>query len=83
MTAPSAAPARPPGARRPELAPKSPKKEQRRGEGGFVVGPASTRPDGTYRIANDAPLAGTPHWLLSLIDKARPAKNGRGHPEAA
>ena len=43
-----------------------------------MVGPGSRHPDGgVYRLVNDAPIAGAPGWLLSLIDTAKPAKNGR------
>ena len=49
-----------------------------RAEGGFVVGPGSLHPSGgIYRLVDDAPIAGAPGWLLSAIDVAKPAKNGR------
>lgn len=35
--------------------------------GGYVVAPGSTTPDGTYEIANDAPVAELPDWLAALL----------------
>ncbi|WP_328774202.1 bifunctional DNA primase/polymerase [Streptomyces sp. NBC_00286] len=35
--------------------------------GGYVVAPGSTTPDGTYEVADDAPVAPLPTWLASLL----------------
>ncbi|MFB8759182.1 bifunctional DNA primase/polymerase [Streptomyces nigra] len=42
--------------------------------GGYVVAPWSTTPDGTYKVAHDAPVAELPAWLTSLLtEPERPA----------
>lgn len=43
--------------------------------GGYVVAPGSTTPEGTYEVANDAPVAELPAWLAGLLtepDKPTP-----------
>ncbi|MCX4905575.1 bifunctional DNA primase/polymerase [Streptomyces sp. NBC_00878] len=35
--------------------------------GGYVVAPGSATPDGTYEVADDAPVAPLPAWLASLL----------------
>lgn len=38
-----------------------------RGEGGQVLAPPSTTPEGVYRLILDAPIVPAPGWLLDLI----------------
>ena len=51
-----------------------------RGDGGYVVGPGSTTPDGTYQFAagrgpHDVKIADAPPWLLNLIGRKPAASN--------
>ena len=53
-----------------------------RGDGGYVVGPGSTTPDGVYRFArrrgpDDVEIAEAPAWLLKMLAPApAPANEG-------
>ncbi|WP_238412327.1 bifunctional DNA primase/polymerase [Saccharothrix deserti] len=38
-----------------------------RGQGGYVVAPGSTTPDGPYRLADDRPVADLPAWLVQRL----------------
>jgi len=50
-----------------------------RGEGGYVVAPWSTHPDGTrYEVTNAAEIAKAPKWLLDLALKTTSSKPKRG-----
>ncbi|MGO9432027.1 bifunctional DNA primase/polymerase [Rhodoblastus sp.] len=51
-----------------------------RGDGGYVVGPGSTTPDGSYRFMpgrapEDVEIAEAPPWLLKLIGRKPAASN--------
>ncbi|MFF8402859.1 bifunctional DNA primase/polymerase [Streptomyces sp. NPDC015684] len=42
--------------------------------GGYVVAPGSTTPDGTYEVADEAPVAPLPAWLAALLtEQPKPA----------
>jgi hypothetical protein len=41
-----------------------------RSAGGYVVAPPSTRPEGAYTWARQAPIAEAPGWLLELLHRA-------------
>lgn len=42
--------------------------------GGYVVAPGSTTPNGTYQVADDAPVAPLPGWLAALLtEQPKPA----------
>jgi hypothetical protein len=42
--------------------------------GGYVVAPGSTTPDGTYEVADEAPVAPLPTWLAALLtEQPKPA----------
>lgn len=43
-----------------------------RGEGGYVVGAGSVRPEGRYRVARAAPIADLPGWLVQSWTAAPP-----------
>jgi len=46
-----------------------------RGEGGYVVAPWSTHPDGSrYRLVNDTELTEAPQWLLDLSSETASSK---------
>ncbi|MCA1196277.1 bifunctional DNA primase/polymerase, partial [Saccharopolyspora sp. 6V] len=49
-----------------------------RGEGGFVVAPGSIRPDGSYRVQRDGPIAALPRWLHDALAPA--ARSGAPAP---
>ncbi|MDB4516347.1 bifunctional DNA primase/polymerase [Crocinitomicaceae bacterium] len=50
-----------------------------RGEGGYVVAPWSTHPDGTqYNITEDAEFAPAPKWLLDLAEEGTSGKATKG-----
>ena len=38
-----------------------------RGHGGYVLGPGSVRPEGTYRVVRRYPIAPLPGWLLTAL----------------
>jgi hypothetical protein len=42
--------------------------------GGYVVGPGSITPDGTYEVISDAPVAPLPVWLLQALAPAPAAQ---------
>lgn len=44
-----------------------------RGHGGFIVAATSTRPEGTYRAVNRAPIAPLPEWLAARLDALAPS----------
>jgi putative DNA primase/helicase len=51
-----------------------------RGDGGYVVGPGSRTPDGTYQFAaghgpDDVEIAEAPRWLLNLIGRKPAVSN--------
>ncbi|MFD1649258.1 bifunctional DNA primase/polymerase [Pseudonocardia alaniniphila] len=43
-----------------------------RGHGGYVLGPGSVRPDGTYRVVRRYPIAQLPGWLLAALTPPGP-----------
>jgi hypothetical protein len=43
-----------------------------RGNGGYVLGPGSVRPDGTYRVVRRYPIAPLPRWLLTALTPQGP-----------
>jgi len=43
-----------------------------RAHGGYVVGAGSTRPEGSYRVMRDGPVAELPGWLVSALTPPRP-----------
>lgn len=43
-----------------------------RAHGGYIVAATSTRPEGTYRAVNRAPIAPLPGWLAARLDALAP-----------
>lgn len=44
-----------------------------RAHGGYVVGAGSTRPEGSYRVMHDGPVAELPGWLVGALTPPPPA----------
>ena len=40
-------------------------------DGGFVVGPGSTTPDGEYVVETDAPIVDAPQWLIDMAGRPK------------
>jgi hypothetical protein len=53
-----------------------------RGDGGYVVGPGSKTPDGSYRVTTDAPIADCPPWVLALLRPPAPKRAAATAPRA-
>jgi hypothetical protein len=53
-----------------------------RGHGGYVLGPGSVRPEGTYRVVRRYPIGPLPGWLLTALtpQPPQPAPNATSRP---
>ena len=51
-----------------------------RSQGGYVVAPGSSTPEGEYTVITQAPIADAPRWLLDLLPKAGEIKENDRKP---